>query len=237
MSEHAGWTSAWDELEAPFRRCLELAWTSCASGSFACGAVITGPDGAVVAEGRNRLFDVSGGDDVLRGTPLAHAEMNALAKVRAGIGLDDHTLWTSLEPCLMCLSSALLAQVGTIRSLAPDPLWDGVEQLPTLNAFVERRWPALHEAHDGPWALLGMALGLHLFAFWQPDGPAVDAHDAAEPEAAVLARRWAADRTLVDLAAHEADLGGVLDAVWDELDAAATVRDARRREHDVLGGG
>ena len=57
----ADWTTAWSELAGPFRRCIELAWESCSSGTFACGAVITDPAGNVVAEGRNRVFDVRAG--------------------------------------------------------------------------------------------------------------------------------------------------------------------------------
>jgi len=133
-------------------------------GTFGCGAVITDAAGSVVAEGRNRVFGEPSGEYLLEGTRLAHAEMNALARVPAGVALDDCTLWSSLEPCLVCLSSALLSNVGEIRFLAPDPLWDGVERLPSLNAFVERRWPFHHEPHDSEWAVLGRALALHMHA-------------------------------------------------------------------------
>lgn len=225
----AAWTTAWSELAAPFRRCVELAWESCSSGTFACGAVITDPAGNVVAEGRNRVFNEPSGEYPLEGTVLAHAEMNALARVPAGVALDDCTLWSSLQPCLMCLSSALLSSVGEIRFLAPDPLWDGVERLPSLNAFVERRWPLHHEPHDNEWAVLGMALAQHLFAFWQPvDSQALAAHDLSEPEAAALVRRWVADRTLVDLASIGATVEEVLATVWDDVSEAARGRATRR---------
>lgn len=225
----AAWTTAWSELAAPFRRCVELAWESCSSGTFACGAVITDPAGNVVAEGRNRAFDQRSGEYPLEGTLLAHAEMNALARVPTGVALDDCTLWSSLEPCLMCLSSALLSSVGEIRFLGPDPLWDGVERLPSLNAFVERRWPRHHEPQDGEWAVLGMTFALHLFAFWQPiDSQALAAHDLSEPETADLVRRWVTERTLVDLASADATLTDVLAAVWDDVFEAARRRALRR---------
>jgi tRNA(Arg) A34 adenosine deaminase TadA len=223
------WTTAWSELAAPFRRCVELAWESCSSGTFACGAVITDPAGKVIAEGRNRVFDAPSGEYPLEGTTLAHAEMNALARVPAGVALDACTLWSSLEPCLMCLSSALLSSVGEIRFLASDPLWDGVEGLPSLNAFVERRWPVHHEPHHGEWAVFGQSLALHLLAFWQPvDSQALAAHDRSEPEVAVLVRRWVGDRTLVDLASAGATVTEMLATVWDDVSEAARVRDMRR---------
>jgi tRNA(Arg) A34 adenosine deaminase TadA len=222
------WARAWSELAAPFRRCVELAWESCASGTFACGAVITDRVGNVVAEGRNRAFDEPSGKDPLEATVLAHAEMNALARVPTGVALDDCTLWSSLEPCLMCLSSALLSSVGEIRYLAPDPLWDGLERLPSLNAFVERRWPVHHEPHDGEWAVLGMTFALHLFAFWQPvDSQALAAHDRSEPETSALVRRWVTDRTLVDLASTGATVEQALATVWDDVSDAARSRSTR----------
>lgn len=225
----AAWTTAWSELAPPFRRSVELAWESCSSSTFACGAVITDPAGNVVAEGRNRVFDQPSGEYPLEGTALGHAEMNALARVPAGVALNDCTLWSSLEPCLMCLASALLSSVGEIRFLAPDPLWDGVEGLPSLNAFVERRWPLHHEAHDGPWAVLGQTMALHLLAFWRPaDSQALAAHDRSEPEVAALVRQWVGDQTLVDLASAGATVTEVLAAVWDDVSEAARVRDSRR---------
>lgn len=219
--------TAWAQLAAPFQRCLELAWESCASGTFACGAVITDPSGRVVAEGRNRAFDAPGGSELLQGTALAHAEMNALARVPTSVSLADCTLWSSLEPCLMCLSSAILSHVGAIRFLAPDCLWDGCEQLPALNAFVERRWPVHHEPHEHEWAVLGMGLGLHLFAFWQPDSQALAAHDIDEPETSALARRWASEGTLVGLAAQQLGARDAVAAVWPDVCAAASARRAR----------
>jgi tRNA(Arg) A34 adenosine deaminase TadA len=223
------WSTAWSELAGPFRRCVELAWESCASGTFACGAVITDPEANVVAEGRNRVFDEPRGECLLEGTALAHTVMNALARVPSGVALNDCTLWSSLEPCLMGLSSALLSSVGEIRFLAPDPLWDGVDGLRALNAFVERRWPLHHEPHDGEWAVFGVAFAQHLGACWQPArSQALAALDFAEPETAVLVRRWVTDRTLVDLAASGAEVEQVLAAVWTDGTDVAEVRATRR---------
>ena len=70
-------------LDAPMHRAVELAWESFRAGSLGIGAVIT-LDGEITATGRNRLAERDPGDDVLAGSSLAHAEMNALAKLRWG---------------------------------------------------------------------------------------------------------------------------------------------------------
>ena len=68
------------ELEPPMVRAVELAWESFQAGSLGVGAVVT-RHGQVFATGRNRLAERDPGDDVLAGNSLAHAELNALAKV------------------------------------------------------------------------------------------------------------------------------------------------------------
>jgi tRNA(Arg) A34 adenosine deaminase TadA len=111
----------WEQVGAPVRRSLALAYASLVSGGLACGAVLTDAGGAIVAEGRNRAYDPPGGDDVLQGTPLAHAETNVLAAVSTDRDLAGCTLWTTQEPCSMCTAAAAFTGVGLVRYVAPDP--------------------------------------------------------------------------------------------------------------------
>src|SRR5262245_898530 len=108
---------------APMQRALELAWESFGAGSIGVGAVVTHED-AVVATGRNRVAETDPGDDALSGSSLAHAEMNALAKLRWGPRrTDGPELWTTLQPCLQCTAAIRLSQVRTVDVLAPDPVF------------------------------------------------------------------------------------------------------------------
>jgi tRNA(Arg) A34 adenosine deaminase TadA len=77
-----------------------------AGGPF--GAVIV-RDGQVLAEGWNR---VTSSND-----PTAHAEVTAIRRACESIGdfaLPGATLYTSCEPCPMCLASAYWARVSRI---------------------------------------------------------------------------------------------------------------------------
>jgi guanine deaminase len=72
------------------------------------GAVIV-RDGAVLAEGWN---EVTSSND-----PTAHAEVTAIRKACHAVGtfsLEGATLYTSCEPCPMCLASAYWARVSRI---------------------------------------------------------------------------------------------------------------------------
>ncbi|MDX3501154.1 deaminase [Streptomyces sp. ATCC51928] len=75
----------------------------------------------VPAEGRNHAYDTGPGNGPLRGTPLAHAELNALGSARTEWDLGATTLWSTQEPCSMCSAAAAFTRVGAVRYLAPDP--------------------------------------------------------------------------------------------------------------------
>ncbi len=91
------------------RRAITLATanvTSGAGGPF--GAVIV-RDGGIVAEGVN---SVTAGCD-----PTAHAEVNAIraaAKALGSFTLAGCELYTSCEPCPMCLAAAYWARVDAV---------------------------------------------------------------------------------------------------------------------------
>ncbi len=73
------------------------------------GALILGPDGNVIATGRNSR--------VLEKDPTAHAEVNAIREAARVLGdrvLDGCTLVVTLEPCVMCAGVILAARVPRV---------------------------------------------------------------------------------------------------------------------------
>ena len=80
------------------------------------GAVVVGPDGALVAEGWNR--------NIAEHDASAHAEIVALR--RAGAALGNHrlagcTLYVTLEPCAMCAMAMVHARIDRVVYGAADP--------------------------------------------------------------------------------------------------------------------
>ena len=51
-----------------------------------------------------------------RGLVLAHAELDALAKLRWGSPSDGLELWTTLQPCLQCLGAVRLSPVRKVHA-------------------------------------------------------------------------------------------------------------------------
>ena len=111
----------WELLDEPWRECLQLAWDAYRAGTVPVGAVVVDGSGRIVARGRNRIFEAPGRPGTLAGTRLAHAEVNALAQLPASARYLDHTLYTALEPCLLCLGATLMSTVGALRYAASDP--------------------------------------------------------------------------------------------------------------------
>ncbi len=148
---------AWAELPPGGRASLQQALVALRSGGLAVGSALTGPDGAVVAAGRNRAHDPPGGDDPLQRTPLAHAELNALARVHTSRDLARDVLWSTQQPCSMCDAAAVFTGVGAIRWLSPDP-WavavgvdrgcpdDGVRRTGPGDGGTSARWLVLSSA-------------------------------------------------------------------------------------------
>jgi tRNA(adenine34) deaminase len=79
------------------------------------GAVVLGPDGAVLARRHN--------ERELDADPTAHAEVLALRDAAAAVGswrLDGCTLVVTLEPCPMCAGAAWAGRIGRVVFGTPD---------------------------------------------------------------------------------------------------------------------
>ncbi len=97
---------------------LHEAIAAAREGNFAVGACLVDADGNIVQRGHNHVFHPYPRSDL-------HAEMDTLTRFeesRTGItSLRDFTLFTSLEPCPMCLTRLITAGVGKVYYAAPDP--------------------------------------------------------------------------------------------------------------------
>jgi tRNA(Arg) A34 adenosine deaminase TadA len=193
----------------PVRRSLEQAYRSLLSGGLAVGSVLTDAEGRVAAEGRNRAYDAPGGADALQGTPLAHAEMNALAVARTEWDVQGFTLWSTQEPCAMCAAAAAFTGVGRVRFLAPDP------SDPASTGAGEE---------GDEWLITANVLFLQSIAnSVGPEHPTLVGNREHEPETAGLVRVDGPSRP-----AREEGLAEWLRPRWADIAEAAAARRARR---------
>jgi tRNA(adenine34) deaminase len=102
--------------EDAMRLALHEADAADAAGDVPVGAVVLGPDGEVVARGRNEREQ--------RQDPVAHAEVLALQRAAEALGrwrLSDCTVVVTLEPCPMCAGALVAARVRRVVFGATDP--------------------------------------------------------------------------------------------------------------------
>jgi tRNA(adenine34) deaminase len=93
-----------------------------ARGEVPVGAVVLGPDGAVLAKAGNRTLELR--------DPSAHAELLAIREACAKLGserLVDCDLYVSLEPCAMCAGAISFARIRRLYFGAADPKGGAVE--------------------------------------------------------------------------------------------------------------
>lgn len=211
-----GAESAWEALDPPWRAALEEAWTSWSSGSVGIGAVVVDGRGAIVSRGRNRILDPVAEAGVLAGTFLAHAEMNALAGAPLG-ATEGLTVYTSLEPCLMCAATMVMLKIGRVHYAAPDPLFDGLDEVLGTHAFCAGRLPDRQGPLPGPVGAFARLLPLTVMAFWEMHSDALESHRKLAPEAVARAEELVADNRLADAAGAGAGVVEAMGAVWDKL--------------------
>ena len=91
-------------------------------GEVPVGAVIAGPDGAILAIAGNRTRE--------RNDPSAHAEILAIREACQKLGSERLTgcdLYVTLEPCPMCAALVSFARLRRLYFGASDPKGGGVE--------------------------------------------------------------------------------------------------------------
>ncbi len=103
-------------------RALAQARQAAERGEVPVGAVVTGPDGTVLAQ--------AGNETEARHDASAHAELLAMRAAARHLGhtrLTGCTLWVSLEPCAMCAAAAVHFRPRRLVFGAYDPKGGGVE--------------------------------------------------------------------------------------------------------------
>jgi guanine deaminase len=95
--------------DAPFmRRAIELSRQCAKSDEGPFGAVVA-RDGTIIGEGVNQVVPI--------GDPTAHAEIVAIRAACRTVGshvLDGAVMYTSCEPCPMCLGAIWWARIAEI---------------------------------------------------------------------------------------------------------------------------
>ncbi len=139
-------------------RAIELSVENVNAGGGPFGAVVV-KDGAIVAEGVNRVTATH--------DPTAHAEVSAIRAACAKLGafeLRDCDLYTSCEPCPMCLGAIYWARPARVyfANLATDAARVGFD-----DAFIYREIAQPHARREIPMIQMMREEALAAFRAWE----------------------------------------------------------------------
>ncbi|MFZ0958377.1 MAG: nucleoside deaminase [Candidatus Sulfotelmatobacter sp.] len=146
-------------MDNPFMaRAIQLSVENVSAGGGPFGAVVV-KDGAIIAEGVNRVTATH--------DPTAHAEVSAIRAACAKLGafeLNDCDLYTSCEPCPMCLGAIYWARPAHVYfgSLAADAARVGFD-----DAFIYREIAQPHARREIPMIQLMREEALAAFRAWE----------------------------------------------------------------------
>lgn len=110
--------------------CFDLAVEAFAAGSVGIAAVIVDQEGAMISKGRNQLRDSLDSCNSIKRTPIAHAEINAINAIPLKHQQRrDLTIYTTVEPCPMCLGALVMSSIRRIRIASRDPYAGSIKLL------------------------------------------------------------------------------------------------------------
>jgi len=129
----------WETLDPPWQAALEMAWEAYCAGTVPIGAVIADANGNVVSRGRNRIQDAGAPNGQIYSNELAHAEINALISLKSNYEeCRSSALYTTMEPCPLCMGALYMSDVKTIHFAARDP-WAGSTNLLETTPYLSRK--------------------------------------------------------------------------------------------------
>jgi tRNA(adenine34) deaminase len=203
------------DVEDPAMRALELAWEAFAAGTVPVGAVVTKASGSIIFEGRSRMYERTAPEGELAGSLLAHAEVNALARLDPNQRHEALSVTSTLEPCPLCLGAAYMSTVGRLAYLGADPYGGAVGKMQTTPHTARSRMSIIGPRTD-QLGLLASALHVAFYLDRNPSGQVVITHQQLAPAVVAAAEALRAagwGRQAAEAAPFHDALPALLDSV------------------------
>jgi tRNA(adenine34) deaminase len=130
--------SRWSQLNEPWRVAFEQAIAAYLGQNSA-------PIGAAIIDGRGEV--VSRGANAFASSRLAHAELNSLVALPSNTDRTACEIYSTLEPCPMCVGAIRMSQLRGVHFAARDPS-AGFTDLLSANEFMREFPCAVHRPQD-----------------------------------------------------------------------------------------
>jgi len=207
----------WEALSLPWQKSFEQGWLAYQSGSVPIGAVVTDGAGYIRSSGRSRSNEQSSDDPRhIHGNLLSHAEVNAL------LSLDDSQydpheclLYTTVEPCPLCIGAVCMARIKKIIYAARDPYAGSIDLL-DANSYIR----ANGISSEGPMSgdmeniVIGMQVDFFLRAKRRSLHPLMNAWQEVLPKGLELGRELVRSNILLSKSDQGASARDVFDSIY-----------------------
>lgn len=213
----------WSDLHQPWRVCFEEAWTAYRSGSLPIGAAVFDRNGNLLASGRNHIFDDQSAPGQVSLNQLAHAELNTLLQIdRRSHDLLTSTIYTSIEPCPLCMGAIYMSGVRTVQFAARDA-YAGSTNLLGATPYLSRKNISILGPASGK--LEAIFLGLlvagelrhKMQTGWELYETVVDAWRAVCPAGVAFGEDLHNDRVLAEWTNQDLRSGTIFDSLIEKL--------------------
>lgn len=107
----------WKDLSYEWQKTFEQAWIAFQHGSIPIGSIITDQSGNILITGRNEI-----GEKSVPNKRTAHAEMYCVRNfdIEKYPDLGEYHLYTTMEPCPMCMGTIVMGGLRKIHVAAKD---------------------------------------------------------------------------------------------------------------------
>ena len=197
---------------------MELAWEAYRSGSLPIGAVVVDAEGRILSSGRNRIHEFTGAPGTVFGRKLAHAELNALLTLEGELDPRACVLYTTTEPCPLCVGAARMADIGELRYASREP-WAGSAAMFETVPYVRRANLGLVEPENPRLEAVLTALLVERYLRLKPKvlPDFLRLYEEIMPQATRAARNAHSSGLLQTLAANDAQASEMVHALSKEL--------------------
>lgn len=202
---------------------MEEACEAGRQGSLPIGAIVTDPHGNVLSRGRNRIHEHSSPPGVIFDHKRAHAELNALLSLdHREYDLRACVLWTTTEPCPLCVGAARMSEVGGLRYASREPWARSAAMFETV-PYLKRKNVDVMGPQDGRLEGVLVALKVERFLRLQPTilERFLHLYEEVMPEATVAGRRLHRSGLLRTMSEERAPASEVLAMLNNEVASGA----------------
>jgi tRNA(Arg) A34 adenosine deaminase TadA len=212
--------SKWSDLAFPWQTALAEAWEAYSCGSLPIGAVVAGPQGEILAKGRNHIKDDLSPHGQIGRNQLSHAELNVLLQI-SDVPKDvihTATLYTTLEPCPLCIGAFYMSGVRTLVFAARD-VYGGASDVIGKTDYYSRKPVKVLPPPDPTLEAFSTAITCcaYLQCFSQRPDIVVETQRNVYPKAVEIAEEWDASGWLNDQAERKQDISLVFSDFVDRF--------------------